>query len=308
MRLSIKALSYFLSAAGHGSIARAAEEKNVVASAISGAIDQVEAEFGLKLVHRSPAKGVTPTAAGIKLMKRVRMLVDEYDSLMRDGADLRSSLSGALSIGYYAPVAPAFVPSIAAPIMRDNPGVTMSFTACDNHRAQTGLLAGEFDLIVFVAANVLSGISYEELLTTPPYVLVPAGHRLADGGPVRIEDLGQEPLVLLDLPFTSQYLSGLMEAARISPRVVATASTTEMVRSLVGAGVGVSILNMRPDTAQSYAGDRLAAVPLAGPLPPLKLVLGHPGGGQRRLAETFASACRAYFLTEAASRLVVRSG
>ncbi|MEE4239571.1 MAG: LysR family transcriptional regulator [Anderseniella sp.] len=308
MRVSIKAFRYFLSAASHGSIARAAEEMNVVPSAISSAIEQVESEFDLKLVHRSPAKGITPTAAGIKLMKRVQHLVDEYDSLMRDGAELRTSLSGSLSIGYYAPVAPAFVPAIAAPIMRDNPHVSMSFIACDNDRAQSGLLAGEFDLIVFVAANVLSGIEYEELLTTPPYLLVSAEHRFASGKPVRLSDLHNEPLVLLDLPFTSQYLRGLLEEAGITPRIAATASTTEMVRSLVGVGIGISILNMRPLTDVSYAGDKLLAVPLAGSATPLRLVLGHLGGSQRRLAETFAKACREYFACNAANQLIVSLG
>ncbi len=308
MRVSIKALRYFLSAASHGSIARAAEEMNVVPSAISSAMEQVESEFGLKLVHRSPAKGITPTAAGIKMMKRVQHLVDEYDSLMRDGAELRTSLSGSLSIGYYAPVAPAFMPAIAAPLMRDNPQVSMSFIACDNERAQSGLLSGEFDLIVFVAANVLGGIEYEELMTTPPYLLVSAEHRFASGKPVRLGNLRDEPLVLLDLPFTSQYLSGLLEEAGISPRVVATASTTEMVRSLVGAGIGISILNMRPCTDVSYAGQQLVAVPLADQATPLRLVLGHLGGSQRRLAKTFAGACREHFASSAANQLIVKAG
>jgi DNA-binding transcriptional LysR family regulator len=305
LRISIKALRYFLSAASHGSLARAAEDMHVVPSAISSAVEQIEAEFRLKLLHRLPAKGVTPTAAGVKLLKRAQHLVDEYDSLMRHGSELGTSLSGSLSVGYYAPVAPAFLPAIAGPIMSANPDVTVSFVACDNDRAQAGLLGGEFDLIVFVAENVRAGIEYEELMVAPPYVLAAAGHRFAEVSCVQLTDLHGEPFVLLDLPFTSQYYRELLDHADIEPRIVATASTTEMVRSLVGSGTGISILNMRPLTDISYAGEGLIAVPLAAAVRPLRLVLGHLGGQQRRLANAFAQACRSHFASPAATRLIV---
>ena len=99
-----------------GSIARAADELHVVPSAVASAVEQVEQEFDLKLLERYPAKGVRPTAAGIELMRKIRHLLDEYQNLMLEGAELRTALSGRLSVGYYAPVAPAFMPSIVGPL------------------------------------------------------------------------------------------------------------------------------------------------------------------------------------------------
>ena len=52
MRLSIKSLHYFLTAAELGSISKAADALNVVPAAVASAIEQVEAEFELKLVQR----------------------------------------------------------------------------------------------------------------------------------------------------------------------------------------------------------------------------------------------------------------
>ena len=88
---------------------------------------------------------------------------------------------------------------------------------------------------------------------------------------------------------------------------MATASATEMVRSLVGAGVGCSILNMLPATSVSYAGERLCALPFADEAPSLRLVLGHLGGKQRRLLTVFVKACQAYFATDLARRLVIKA-
>ncbi len=308
MRVSIKSLHYFLLAAERGSIAKAAEALNVVPSAVSSAIEGVEAEFQLKLVQRYPAKGIRPTAAGKAMMRKIRRLVEEYDNLLLEGAELRTSLTGTLSLGYYAPVAPAFLPAIAGPLVRDHPGVSLQFSEADNERAQTGLINGDYDLILFVAENVRAGIDYETLIEAPPYVLVPGSHRLAARTQIELAELHDEPMVLLDLPVTNEYYRGLLDEAGAEANIVATATTHEMVRSLVGAGVGCSLLNMLPFSMVTYAGDEVAAVPIRTQAAPLKLVLGHLGGKPRRLIQAFIEASHSYFASEAARALIVPQG
>jgi len=305
MRLSLRALHYFLSAADRGSIARAADALNVAPSAISSAIDMVEAEFDLKLVQRYRARGIQPTASGITLMRRIRHVIEEYDNLLIEGAELRTALSGKLSIGYYAPIAPAFIPAIVKPLVGDNPDVRLGFEECDNVRAQAGLLDGAFDIILFVAENVRSGIVCRTLLEAPPYLLVPEDHGLARNRSVDFDDIAKTQLVLLDLPVTSEYYRTLLDDNRIQPPIVATASTTEMVRSLVGAGAGCSILNMWPATDQTYAGDIVKAIPIRAPSKPLKLVLGHLDGNPRRLVHAFIEACLTHFARPGAQDLIV---
>lgn len=305
MRVSMKALTYFLVAAEHESIARAAEAQNVVPSAISSAIDQVEQAFDMTLVQRFPAKGIVPNAAGRALIRRIRNAVDEYESLFTEGAALRGGLSGMLTVGYYAPVAPAFMPAIVRPLVEANPDLRLSFVACDNERAQEGLLGGAFDAIVFVADEVRTGIVYETLIDAPPYLLAPADHPLARQAAVSLDVLADTPLVLLDLPFTSAYYRGLLDRAGIEATFIATASTTEMVRSLVGAGLGCALLNMRPSTGTTYAGDRVAAIPIDPAPAPLRLVVGRVDGKPRRLVETFMRACRDHFSSRAGADTIV---
>ncbi len=305
VRVSIKALQYFMCAAERGSIAQAAESLNVVPSAVSSAIELVETEFALKLVQRYPAKGIKPTAAGIAIMRKIRHLIEEYDNLLLEGAELRTALSGSISIGYYAPVAPAFMPQIAGPLVRDHPGVTLRLVETDNEQVQSGLADGEFDVILFVAENVRTGIVCKPLIDAPPYVLVHRGHEFCGRKFVTQADLQHEPLVLLDLPMTNEYYRNLAQDAGAGANVVATASTHEMVRSLVGARVGSSILNMLPSTAITYAGDEVVAIPVQSEVRPLRLVLGHVGGKPRRLVQAFMDACAGYFAQDAARELIV---
>lgn len=305
MAASIKTLRYFLAAVDRGSIVGAAEEMHVVPSAISSAIDQVETQFGLKLVQRFPAKGISPTAAGVALLRKVRHVIEEYDGLLLEGAELRTALSGKLSIGYYAPVAPAFLPSIVGPLMRAHPEIRLNVVECDNERAQIRLLNGELDAIVFAAEGVRSGIACETLIEIPPYLLVPEAHELARRESVGFADLARQRVVLLDLPLVNDYYRALLEAHAPDAAIVASASSTEMVRSLVSEGLGCAILNMRPSTDVTYAGRKVTAVPIRPAGRSLKLVLGHLGGNSRRLLRAFVEACTAYFQQPASRDFIV---
>lgn len=305
MSVSIKAMQYFLSAAEQGSIVKAAKQLNVVPSAVSNAIDMVETAFGLQLVQRFPAKGITPTAAGAVVIQKIRNLVDDYEILLQQGSELRTALSGNISVGYYAPVASAFIPAIFAPMLKTNPGIRLKLIETDNETVQDRLLAGEFDLIIFVASNIRAGIVHHRLIEAPPYVLVSSEHRLAGQAFVTPDDLNNEPMVLLDLPMTSEYYRNVFAGTDVASQIVAQANTHEMVRSLVGRNIGFSILNMRPETAATYSGDTVVAKPLKAKTQTLELAVGHTGGKQRRLTQAFIDATIAHFDQEIARKLIM---
>jgi len=295
MSVSLKAMRYFCAALRQGSIARAAEEVNVAASAIAAAIDQIEDHFQLTLTIRTRARGIEPTADGKVMARRFQALLDDYEAMLRDGAERRQSLSGDLRIGYYAPVAPAFLPSILAPLTGPDHALTLHLDAVDNRAAQQGLRRGDYDAILFVSDTAEPGIGFAPLVEAPPYCLLPAGHRLAGCAAVSLADLADERLVSLERPHVGEYYRALVERAGAGPRIVAYSNATEMVRSLV-AGQGVcAILNMLPLTDISYGGARVVAVPIRDPLPPLTLSVGYPPGELRRAVRAFVAECRAYF-------------
>jgi DNA-binding transcriptional LysR family regulator len=306
LRLSLRLLRAYLAAVDHGSIAAAAAALNVASSAVATAIDKVEAEFATTLVTRTRARGVTPTTAGRLLADRIRALLEDYEAVMSEGHALGSALTGELRIGYYAPVAPAFLPGIVQPLLDAHPGLTAHFRDCDNDSAQAGLLDGTLDVIIFAGGEVRVGIATEVLIEVPPYLLAPAGHAFTLREHASLKDLEGADLVLLDLPLAGAYTRRLFEAANVTPRIVATASTTEMVRSLVGAGVGLAVLNMRPRTAVSYGGDELTTVPLSPAAPGLILMAGYVDGRPRRVVTAFLDALRDWFSGPNADALTVR--
>jgi len=309
MAITLRALRYYLAAIECGSIAGAAQAMSVAPSAIGAAIDGIEAALNLTLVHRRRARGLEPTPEGVAFARRAGLLVEEYEGLISFGAELQDGFTGALRIGYYAPVAPAFLPAIVAPLLSAHPGLSVHFVECDTDTARSGLSSGHYDAILFLAGEAQAGIDIVPLVEASPYLLMPPGDPLGQGQgrAVALSALADKPFVMLDLPVVRGYYRALFDAAGIEPRIVATGTTHEMVRSLVGAGVGYAVLNMMPLTDRTYGGNAVRAVPLT-PMPdmrPLTLAVGTVEARRRRVVEAFVRACTAYFSDEQARAMVV---
>jgi DNA-binding transcriptional LysR family regulator len=288
-------MRYVQAAMQRGNITAAAEALHVAPSAVAAALDQAEAVFGFTLVTRARAKGIAPTASGQEVLRRIEDLLDRNDALLAGIADLQSGFSGTLTIGYYAPIAPAFLPAAVAPLLKAHPELTLTLVECDNTAAQQGLLEGQFDLILFVADLPSAQIATRQLVHAPAYCLCPVGHAFADAGEVTLARIAAEPIVLLDRPVARRHYLDLLEAGRIPYRIVASANSTEMVRSLVAAGLGVALLNMRPRIAVTYSGDVVACVPIAAGAAGISLSLGFPPGPRRRVVQAFIDACADWF-------------
>ena len=305
MDVSLRAMEYFTTALRHGSIARAAGELNIAASAVSAAIDQVESAFDLTLVTRQRSRGIQANASGVAVAQKLTRLLEEYRSIMAEGADLKQSLSGTLRIGYYAPIAPAFLPGILASAMPDTSTVELHLDECDNDSAQEGLLNGSFDVILFVSEDVRPSIEFDVLIEALPYCLVPRSHHLARQSSVTMTEIAREPLVVLNRPVAAAYYRRLYDLHTRDASIAAYANSTEMVRSLVSAGHGCAILNMRPLTSISYSGEELVELPISDSLPPLKLAVAYDKSRPRRLVRHFVDACRDHFAKAGPGQCIV---
>lgn len=305
MAISLKAMEYFTTAVRLGSIAKAAAELSIAASAVSTAIDQVETIFELTLITRQRSRGIQANANGLSAARKFERLLEDYRAVLAEGVDLKQALSGKLRIGYYAPIAPAFLPKILKSCVPDTSEVTFDLEECDNNRAQEGLLDGTFDVILFVSEDVRPLIEYDVLITAPAYCLVPSSHPLAQQSNVSIAQLTPEPLVVLNRPVASAYYRSLFGKRSGDISIAAYANSTEMVRSLVSAGHGCAILNMQPLTAKTYGGGTVVSLPISDALPPLTLAIGYDKSKPRKLVQHFVDACQKHFSVTGTQRCIV---
>ena len=86
-----------------------------------------------------------------------------------------------------------------------------------------------------------------------------------------LEQLEQEPLILLDLPYSRQYFLSLFQERGLKPVLKHSSSNQEMVRTMVANGFGYTIANIRPKSLIALDGRKLVSVNLKGKHKPMKI-------------------------------------
>jgi len=99
-----------------------------------------------------------------------------------------------------------------------------------------------------------------------PYVLLPENHRFASQGQVSLRDLCPEPMILLDVAPSRTYFVSLFNELGLTPNIVFSSPSIEMVRGMVGQGFGFSLLVTRPHSPYTYDGQRLVMLDITEPV------------------------------------------
>jgi DNA-binding transcriptional LysR family regulator len=115
--------------------------------------------------------------------------------------------------------------------------------------------------------------SKHHLTSLRPYALLHESHPLAAQPSVSAAELVDEPLILLNYTYNSDYLLSVFDGIDKSPNIRHRVSNFELVRGLVAAGKGYAILNLRPAPDRTYDGSPVKCLPIAGDTPAASIVL-----------------------------------
>ena len=263
---TLRQVSYLVAVAEHGTLAAAAETLHVSPSAISVALDELDRALGVQLTLRRRAHGVRLTPAGRAAATRGRRL-------LRDAGELATSVGGSgevagvVSVGCYPTLAPAVLAPWIAALRERHPRARVEFVEDDQDRLQRRLLDGELDLAVLYDHGLSSGLDTERIAANVPYLLVARDHPHAGAGPVDLRVVADEPMVLLDLPPSSDHALAVCRELGVTPRIEHRTRSTEMVRALVGQGLGWSVLaQAAPDPSATVVRVPLDREPPALPV------------------------------------------
>jgi flavin reductase (DIM6/NTAB) family NADH-FMN oxidoreductase RutF/DNA-binding transcriptional LysR family regulator len=201
-----------------------------------------------------------------------------------------------VSLGCFKTFAPYVVPAVVARMTKAHPDVPLTLVEGDQRAILDGLRREEMDLALIYDFGLGSDVHAELLAELTPYVLLPEGHPLAAAARLPLEALIEEPLILLDIEPSREYFLSLFRDRGIEPHIGFRTASFEMVRGLVGHGLGYSILATKPENSLSYDGRTLITRPLSDVVTNSRLVLAHLV--RRPLsasAEVFSDLCRSYF-------------
>ena len=157
-----------------------------------------------------------------------------------------------LSLGSFTTIAPAFVPQLIASFGARFPRVTLRLEEGTQDQLYAGLRSGRFDLGLLYDIDMPEDLAITALAAFDPYVLLPARHPLSRQKHVPLYALRDEPFILLDIAPSRTYFTRILAEAGITPKLAFASPSLEVVRGLVGQGLGYSILVTRPHGDRSY--------------------------------------------------------
>jgi DNA-binding transcriptional LysR family regulator len=240
--LDFARLRSFVAVARHESVSRAARELHISQSPLSRQIASLEASLGLALFNRR-RKRLHLTDAGRAFLADAEALLDAAAAVERRAQALASGVAGHLTIGYVpAAVHSGVLPRELARLRRRAPSARLELRALRSSEQLAALDSGAIDVGYAHSPAPAECAVESTLLVEEPFVL--AVPRAARGrSPRRL--LTEQPLVTVPesvSPRAFGELVGACVAIGARPSVRIEAADPAIVLALVGAGLGVAIV------------------------------------------------------------------
>ncbi|WP_120006552.1 LysR family transcriptional regulator [Nesterenkonia muleiensis] len=259
--ITLRQLWHFVTAAEAGTISEAARRLHMAPSAISMSLAELDRLTGTQLCVKRKAHGLTLTSAGQAAYVQARQILDLTDEIVHLAGD-RSSVRGPLTVGCYMPLAPAVIPHMLRAFAQRYPEVEVNFVEGYHDDLQEQLLVGTIDVAFLYDIGLTPEVRTVSLLEVRPHLLLAEDHRYAGRQDVHLDELSEEPVILFNAPPISTRVLDLFRDQGLTPEVRHRSRSYATVRSLVGAGMGFSVLFQRPRLDLSYAGLGVVSQPL----------------------------------------------
>jgi DNA-binding transcriptional LysR family regulator len=287
-------VSCFVAAATTGTMTAAGEQLLLSQSAVSFAVKALERRLGVQLLVRRSARSLLLTPAGARFLPAARELLAHAEDVQRRSLVAQASVAGPLTVGCFPTIAPFLLPGLIESFGALHPDVTLDFVEGSAPDLEAAMRAGMCDLAIVETVGLGADIESETLFASPPYALFAADDPLARADSVSVADLGGRDMIMFDLPPSRQLLGRVFTDRGLTPRIRHRSGNHELVRALVGRGLGFALLVTRPVHDLTHEGRALAVVPLAGDVPEHEFALAHLRGARLTpQAATFAQHCRA---------------
>ncbi|MDO9377389.1 MAG: LysR family transcriptional regulator [Nocardioidaceae bacterium] len=269
-------LRYFAAAAEQTTMTGASRVLMVSQSAVSTSIAQLERELGVQLFVRHHARGLSLTTAGEDFLRELRPFLAHASDLQDAARGVGRSVVGELVVGCFSTLAPFRLPVAVASFESRFPQAHVRVVEGEHAQLQVALREGRCEVAVMYGYD-LGDLDHALIDSLRPYVLVPSGHPLAERGSVRLAELTELPMILLDLPHTSNYFVSLFTARGLDqPPVRFRSPGFETVRSMVAHGHGFALLNQRPAHDLTYDGTPVRLLEVEDDVDALDVVVSWP--------------------------------
>ncbi len=272
--LDLTTLRLFVSVCETGNIARAGERANMVGSAISKRLAQLEDTVGTPLLVRK-RHGVQPTAAGQTLLEHARTMLDGAARIERDMGGYAAGLRGQVRIlASVSAMAESLADDVAHFLKQPaHRNIQVDMEERVSPEIVRGVRDGTASVGVCWDAADLGGLQARPYRSDHLCIVVPPGHPLAGRRSVRFEQT-------LDYEFVSLPINSAVQvmlqraAARLGRTLIHRVIVTNFEAALRVVRAGLAISLVPREVAEPYAVTHgLSVVALAEPWAERRFIL-----------------------------------
>lgn len=244
--MELRQLRYFVGVAERESFTRASEDLLIAQPALSAQVAKLEEELGVALFERV-GRRVRLTQSGKLVLEQAKRALAASDDVAQAARFGARGLVGRLAIGYIRAFPFREMTRVLRAFRRRRPGVALDLRELSTSAQLAAVRSGELDC-GFI--RIPDGFSDDDLTTlvivsNPPVIVVPAGHRFAKRRSIRLQELAREDWIVISRAAGEAFYDTIIAscaAAGFAPRITQEAGDGRIVLGFVAAGLGVSIV------------------------------------------------------------------
>ena len=167
--MNLQQLRYIIAVNRFRNFAKAADACNVTQPTLSAMIVKLEEELDIRIFERSN-KSVTPTDAGMKIIRQAENVLMEVDRIGEILSEDKGLIGGKLNLSVGPTVAPYILPKFIKHYRKLYPTVDLSIEELKVEFMLDALLRGEIDAGIAISDNMRQGVLEIPLYTEKFYV------------------------------------------------------------------------------------------------------------------------------------------
>jgi DNA-binding transcriptional LysR family regulator len=295
--MSLRHIEAFRAVMVSGSMTEAARRMHTSQPQVSRLIGQLEKIAQFALFSRKGSR-LTATLDGTRFYKEVEKTFVGLAGLESAAAGIRAFSAGRLTVAAMPRLAGGLLARVVAQFKTRHPDVMVSIQSGNAGAIHDWVSSGLCDLGLALLSEDSHGVQVEPVLAMNCVAVLPRGHRLARLKALGAEHFGGEPFISFSGGTALRHRIDLLFADAQVPRaLVAEASLGASICAMVGAGLGISIVNPLAASEETGLGG-IEVRPFLHPLPVTAALLYPQYHSRTRLVELFARYARQLILKE----------
>jgi len=264
MHLELRHLKLVAAIAETGSVTRAGNQLHLTQSALSHQLRDAEEQLGARLFERQKG-AMTLTAAGVRLLKSARAVIEELERAekdIRDGAACGNGVDrGLIRLSTECYTVYHWLPPRLRLFQQKFPAVEFELVVEATDNPYAALLDGKLDLAIVCEPVRNRKIRYTPLFEDEMVAIVSPEHRMAGKIFAEPRDFAEETVFMFPPKTESTLLNEILAPAGVSPRRIQEVMLTEAIIEMVRGGLGVAAI-ARWAVAPQLASGVVVGLPL----------------------------------------------